>query len=132
MIQDSPISSNKNIDLPIIHKLIETYKIWQEFLPHFPKTSRYSLGAKIDTAFLETIELIFGSCSMVAKEKLPLLNKSSTKLDLLKFLLRIAWEIKSLDNKKFILISERLDEIGKMLGGWINHLKEKLPPSAGE
>jgi len=28
------------------------------------------------------------------------------------------WEIKALDNKKFILLSEKLNEIGKMLGGW--------------
>ena len=123
MIQNYPNLLNKNIDLPIIHKLIETYKIWQEFLPHFPKTSRYSLGAKIDNVFLETIELIFGSCSLSAQEKLSLLYRSSTKLDLLKFLLRIAWEIKSLDNKKFIAISENLDEVGKMLGGWIRQLK---------
>jgi len=48
---------------------------------------------------------------------------ASVKLDLLKFFLQIAWEIKSLDNKKYILLSERLNEIGKMLGGWIKALK---------
>lgn len=37
---------------------------------------------------------------------------------MLKFFLRVAWEIKSLDNKKYIIISEHLEEIGKMLGGW--------------
>lgn len=83
-------------------------------------------------AFLKTIELIFNSCSLATNAKLLLLNKASIKLDLLKFLLRVAWEIKALDNKKFILISEMLNEIGKMLGGWINHLKEKLPPLARE
>jgi len=42
---------------------------------------------------------------------------------LLKFFLRISWEIKAVDNKKYIALSERLDEIGKMLGGWIKTTK---------
>ena len=56
-------------------------------------------------------------------EKLISLKDASVKLDLLKFFLQIAWEIRSLDNKKYIQLSERLDEIGKMLGGWIKVLK---------
>ena len=30
----------------------------------------------------------------------------------------ILWEIKCLDNKKYITLSLKLDEVGKMLGGW--------------
>jgi len=122
MIQNAP---NSNNDLPIIHKLLETYKLWQEFLPNFPKSSKYTLGEKIDRLFLEVIEYIFMASYLPAKKKLVCIEKASAKLDLLKFFLRIAWEIKSMDNKKYILISEHLDEIGKMLGGWIRQLKEK-------
>lgn len=129
MIQNSPNSKN---DLPIIHKLIETYKLWQEFLPNFPKSSKYTLGEKIDRYFLETIELIYLASYQSPENKLVYVEKSSTKLDLAKFLLRISWEIKSFDNKKYILISEKLDEIGKMLGGWIRQIKEKLPPKTEE
>jgi hypothetical protein len=42
---------------------------------------------------------------------------------LLKFFLQVAWEIKALDNKKYIRLSEKLDEIGKMLGGWLKSIK---------
>ena len=56
-------------------------------------------------------------------EKLISLKNASLKLDLLKFFLQISWEIKSLDNKKYIKLSEKLNEIGKMLGGWIKSLK---------
>jgi len=51
---------------------------------------------------------------------------------LLKFFLRISWEIKAVDNKKYIALSERLDETGKMLGGWISQLKAKLPSETEE
>jgi hypothetical protein len=97
--------------------------LWHEFLPHFPKDSRYTLGAKIDNLFLETLESIVGASYSDKLEKLISLKQASVKLDLLKFFLQVAWEIKSLDSKKYIKISEKLNEIGKMLGGWIKSLK---------
>lgn len=56
-------------------------------------------------------------------EKSIHLKKASDKLDLLKFFLKIMWEIKALDNKKYLRISEFLAEIGRMLGGWIKKMK---------
>jgi len=56
-------------------------------------------------------------------EKLICLKRASVKLDLIKFFLQIAWEVKSLDNKKYVSLSEKINEIGKMLGGWIKSLK---------
>jgi len=106
--------------------------MWQDFLPNLPKTSRYSLGSKIDSTFIEITELIYIACSLQGKNKLSFLLKSSAKLDLLKFFLRISWEIRALDHKKYIALSEHLDEIGKMLGGWIRQAKEKLPPETEE
>jgi len=81
------------------------------------------LGSKIDSLFLETIEQIIRASYSDKMEKLAFLKAASTKLDLLKFFLQLAWEIKSLDNKKYILLSEKLNEIGKMLGGWIKAIK---------
>jgi hypothetical protein len=115
------------MDLPLIHKLIEAYKLWQEYLVHFPRTAKYTLGAKIDQLFIEMTELVYCASYMSADKKLACVKKSSAKLDLLKFFLRIAWETKVLDNKKYIALSKRLDEIGRMLGGWINDIYKKLP-----
>jgi hypothetical protein len=76
------------------------------------------LGIKIDRLFIETTEYIFIASRMSKDQKLPYLQKASSKLDMLKFFLQISWEIKSIDSKKYIILSEHLDEIGKMLGGW--------------
>lgn len=113
--------------MPVIQKLIGVYKLWHEFLRHFPKTSRYTLGSKIDALFVEVTELVIIASYLSRKEKMPLLRQGVTKLDLLKFFLRVAWEIKALDNKKYIALSEYLDEVGKMLGGWIKHLSKETP-----
>ena len=88
-------------------------------MPSIPKHSRYSLGLKIDNLFLAVIKNILLAANSHASDKHKYLNRASTSLDLLKFFMQIAWEIKALPNKKFLLLSEKLVEIGKMLGGWI-------------
>lgn len=103
--------------------MVAVYKLWHEFLPNFPKDSRYTLGQKIDSSLLEVIENIIKAGYSDKLEKQIFLKKSSVKLDLLKIFLQIAWEIKSLDNKKYINLSEKLNEVGKMLGGWIKSIK---------
>lgn len=45
----------------------------------------------------------------------------------------ILWEVKSLDDKKYIALSVKLDEIGRNLGGWSGQLiKQNSPAKAGE
>ena len=83
---------------------------------------------KIDVLFLDIVELLFIASRLPKEQKLPYLNKASIKLDLLKFCPQIAWEIKAIDTKKYITLSEYLNEIGKMLGGWIKGLQQKQTP----
>ena len=71
--------------LPVIQKLTTAYKLWHEFLPHFPKTSRYTMGEKIDSLFLEVTELAFLAGYFYKAQKLPYVQKAAVKLDLLKF-----------------------------------------------
>jgi hypothetical protein len=98
---------------------VAAYKLWHEFLPHIPKDARYTLGTKIDNLLIETIELIFTASYLKREQKLPYLQKAAAKLDIVKFFFQIIWEIKALDNKKYVLISEKLNEVGRMLGGWL-------------
>ena len=111
-----------NTSLPIVQRIILVYKMWQEFLPHFPKRSKYTLGNKIDSLFVETLELIFIAAYLPRNEKLPYVRKSIGKIDLLKFFLQIAWEINSLESKKYSALSEPLNEVGRMTGGWYRQL----------
>ncbi len=57
------------------------------------------------------------------ENKLPLVEKSITSVDLLKILIRLAKDIQALDNKKYLQLESSLQEIGRMLGGWRKSLK---------
>ena len=98
--------------------------MWHEFVPDLPKNSRYTLGQKIDFLFLDVIENTIKAGYSGKIEKEIFLKRGSVKLDLLKFFLQLSWQIKSLEDKKYIRLSEKLDEIGRMLGGWIKYLNE--------
>ncbi len=113
--------------MPIIQKFISAYKLWHVFRNHIPKQSRFTIGAKIENLFLDTIELLFIASYLSKEQKLPILQKANGKLDILKFFLQVAWELKTLDTKKYTQISEALNEIGKMLGGWIKGIENKTP-----
>lgn len=77
---------------------------------------------------MEAIESISVASFLLREEKLPYVKVAIRKMDTSKILLMILWETKSLDNAKYIALSEPLDEIGKMLGGWLGQLQKQNSP----
>jgi hypothetical protein len=63
------------------------------------------------------LENIFIASSLIKTEKSELLKTTSSKLNFFKILIRLLKDIKSISEKKYILLEGNLDEIGKMLGG---------------
>ena len=119
--------------LPILEIMKSVYILWQNYLPTIPKTSRYTLAETIDKYFIQTIESILIASFLEKQEKQPFVRKAIISLDTLKFLLYILWEIKALDIKKYVTLSEPLATAGKQLGGWHGQIvKQNSPTKAGE
>lgn len=116
-------------NLPIVQKLVATYTTWQTYPRHFPKDLRYTLGEKIDMLFVETIESFFLASTVMGEKKVAHLQQGSSKLDLLKFFLQVAWESHAIDTKKYVHLSEHLEEVGKMLGGWLRQASTNANPA---
>jgi hypothetical protein len=104
------------------------YSFWFKIYSDFPKAHRYTLGGKIEDYFLGLLENIFISIYLPSETKIPRLIIAISKLDGVKFFLQIAWENKCIPNEKYLTLSEKLDEIGRMLGGWKKGLEKKTPP----
>lgn len=119
--------------MPVIQKIKTLYGVWLQYYQTLPKTHRYSLGRRIDSIFVEAIEAMAAASFLGREEKLPFVRLAIRKTDTAKILLMVLWETKSLDNKKYIALSERLAEVGRMLGGWNGQLtKQNSPAKAGE
>ena len=117
---------NYSHSLPVLEKIKQAYLFWYQHYLIIPKTHRYSLGKKIDKFFVEAIEAIVTASFLNQTEKLPYVRLAIRKLDTLKVFLMLLWETKSLDNKKYIALSEKLDEIGRNLGGWQGKILKDL------
>lgn len=81
------------------------------------------MGTKIDQIILEIIELTTMAGYLSREQKLPVLQKISIKLDILKLLLRLSQETNCLKNEKYLQLVSLNLEIGRMLGGWIKTLR---------
>lgn len=102
--------------------------LWYEYYQTLPKTHRHSLGQRIDSLFVEIIEALATASFLSRQDKLPYVRLAIRKVDTLKIFLMILWETKSLDNKKYIALSAKIDEIGKMVGGWHGQLQKQNSP----
>jgi len=80
--------------------------------------------------FVEIIETIAAASFLSPQEKSPYVRLAIRKQDALKVLLMILWETRSLDDKKYIALSVKLDEIGRNLGGWSGQLTKQNSPEA--
>jgi len=85
------------------------------------------LGQRIDTLFVEIMETIASAGFLPRDEKRPYVRVAIRKTDTLKVLLMVLWETKSLDTKKYGALSERIEEVGRMLGGWYSQLTKTQP-----
>jgi len=109
----------------VIIKEKEAYKYWQALHRDFPKTERFSIGQKISQTFIDVMELSFTASYLSPEQKVVLLTKASSPLDVLKFFVQLAWESKLISTEKYIELSKKLEEIGRMLGGWRKGLLQK-------
>lgn len=115
--------------MPILERIKEAYLLWHSYHSILPRNHRYSLGVRIDVLHVEIIEATSAAVFLTKLEKPPYLRLAIRKLDTLKLLLLILFETKSIDTKKYIVLSVQLDEIGRMLGGWLGQTEKQNSPT---
>ena len=102
------------------------FPVWQKLFPNFPKTFRFTLGAKIDALYLSLLENLFIAEYIRKEKRIAYITQALTMCDLLKSFIQISWENKHLKEQQCILLSEGLVEINKMLFRWKQYI-EKTP-----
>jgi len=113
--------------LPLLERVKSAYMLWYGYYQTLSKIHRHTLGQRVDGLFVEIIECIALASFLKREDKQPYVRLAIRKVDTLKILLMVLWETKSLDNKKYIALSEKIDEIGRMLGGWNGQLIKTQP-----
>jgi len=112
-------------DIPIFKKTYELYKEFYGLRNSVARQDRYTIWQRCENLILDILENILWASQLSKTEKLPILEKTSLRLNFLRVFFRLCKETKVLDNKKYILFEEDVDEIGRMLGGWIKSTKDR-------
>lgn len=107
---------NKKIT-PVIEK---HYKLIYWMLPKmadFPRDQRFLLADRIERILLDILEMLIEA--NYSKQKREILIKVNLKLDVLRFMMRIAKDMKYVSLNGYDFFCQSVIEIGKMVGGWL-------------
>ncbi len=107
------------IDIPILKKSYDLYKQFHEHRKTVSKSDRYGIYERSENILIDILELLLEAGYSKSSNKAPLLEKASVKLNILRFFIRLMKDTRTLDLKKYTALQAVIDEIGRMLGGWI-------------
>lgn len=93
----------------------------------FPRDQKFILGDRIETRLLEVQERCIRA--YYSRDKRAHLTEANLTLEVVRHLVRLCLAMKLLPAKRFETLSRKVDEVGRMIGGW---LKQALRPSPAQ
>ncbi|MCX6788138.1 MAG: diversity-generating retroelement protein Avd [Candidatus Kaiserbacteria bacterium] len=111
--------------LPIFEKTYQIIRWLYPTINKFPKSQRFVLGQQIENTALLILTGIIAANG--ERDKVPALKRVSTLLDTLRILIRLSKDLGFISVKQYVFAAERVNEIGKMLGGWMKQSASSAP-----
>lgn len=87
-----------------------------------PKSARFTFGQRLDNLTLDALLLVTRAIYSPRGQKAPLLRELNLLLELLRILWRLTEQRGWISRQQLVFVNGRLDEIGRMTGGWIHSL----------
>ena len=109
----------QNSELPIIDQFLAFYKQFYGYRKLFPKQDRHMLGAKCESYIIEILAELYKAKFAGRVQRAEIIQTTSENFDLLKVFVRLLFEMRVLPQGKYLILERRLQEIGRMLGGWL-------------
>jgi four helix bundle protein len=119
---------SNNFGLPIFKQAFDLYKEVHLTRDNISKKDCFTIWNQCENLLLEIIKNLLLAYNSSGEKKLIKLNDASEQLNILRIFLRLAKEVQTINDKKYISLQFKIDEIGRMLGGWIKSpTKKRLP-----
>jgi 23S rRNA-intervening sequence protein len=83
----------------------------------FPRSQKFLLGDRIQGTALDVLERLIEAT--YSKARRPPLLAANLGLEKLRFLFRLATEMRYLDPRRYEHAARALDEVGRLVGGWL-------------
>jgi len=92
-------------------------------LETFPRSQRFVLGDRIENHILDVLELLIQA--NYSRDKIDCLRKANLTIETLRFLWRLTLDLKYLNTRRYAFVSALLNDIGRLVGGWIKYAGER-------
>jgi 23S rRNA-intervening sequence protein len=86
-------------------------------LEKLPRSQKFLLGDRIQTAALDVLEGLIEATYSKARERS--LGEANLGIEKMRFMFRVCVELRFLELRRYEHAARSLDEIGRMIGGWI-------------
>ena len=86
-------------------------------LDRFPRAQRFLLGDRIQSVALEVLESLIDAT--YTRRRQPPLARANLGIEKLRFLLRLAHDLRHLDRRRYEYAARCLDETGRRIGAWM-------------
>lgn len=87
-----------------------------------PKSQRFTFGERVDRLTLDCLELVIEAIWSPPKFKATPLQQVNLNLEKLRTFWRLICERRWISAQQLLFVSQKLDEIGRMIGGWLKSL----------
>ena len=120
----------RSISMPEVMQVIpKTYDLILWLIPglkHFPRDQRFLLGDRIQNAALDVLCLLIEA--NYTRIRTGLLRSANLELEKLRYLVRLSSDLHDLNRRRYQHAAERIDEIGRLIGGWAKMDRRAAPP----
>ena len=82
----------------------------------FPRSQKFLLGDRIQTTALDVLERLIEATYTRGRERM--LAQANLGLEKLRFLFRLATDLRYLDKRRYEFAARSLDEVGRKVGAW--------------
>ena len=83
----------------------------------FPRNHRFVLGERIERNLYDLLEILIRA--KYTKQRQELLEQANLVLEILRFQMRLAKDLQCLEVQSYGFAAKAIDEIGKLVGGWL-------------
>jgi hypothetical protein len=113
------------LDVPLVHKIADLYRFLYRISSNLPKRDKLGIWRSVETVCLAMHEQAIAAAFAQKPEKIPILHNLRVKTEIVKHLVRNAFELNVIRRGAYFQTQEKLREISKMATGWINYLERK-------
>ena len=102
--------------------ILKTYALLLYLVPivgKFPRDQKFLVGDRIENKVLDILDLFIEAYYSPKSEKARLLKSANIRLEQLRYLIRLTHDLRSINHEKYGSISDKIDEVGRMCGGWL-------------